>query len=217
MTLFGRSRLPDAARPHVDVAPGERVLASAELVGGGVAVATSHRLVVVGDGIAAPPDEAPPDEAQAVPAEPTPWVDGSGPQGPTATPPVPAEPPGPPGPLVTSDRWVDIAGASLDADAGVLEVELVAGPRRVLLLGPNRGRRFATATRERIQHSVLLTRTVDLDRRRAVRVVARREPGGDAFVQIVPGPGVSVEGPDVAAAVAAAERAVRDQVGLPPT
>lgn len=211
MTLFGRSSLPDAARPHVDVVRGERVLASAELVGGGVAVATSHRMVVVGDGIAAPPDDAP-----AAPPEPTPWVDGSGRQGPVATTPVPDEPPVRTDPVVTSDRWVDIAGASLESEAGVLEVELVAGPRRVLLLGPNRGRRFATVTRERIQHSVLLTRTVDLDRRRVVRVVARREPGGEAFVQIVPGPGVSVAGPDIAAAVAAAERAVRDQVGLPP-
>jgi hypothetical protein len=120
------------------------------------------------------------------------------------------------GPVVTSDRWVDIAGASLEAADGVLDVQLVDGPRRVLLLGPGRGRAFATATRERIQHSVLLTRTVELGRRRVVRVVARREPGGEAFVQVVPGPGVSVAGPDVAAAVADAERAVREQVGLPP-
>lgn len=212
--LSGLSRLPGIARAHVDLAPGERVLASAELVGGGVAVATSHRLIVVGDGVTAP-DGAPPGAGRESPADPTPWVDGDGTQAPDA---APAEPSGDPDPadrVVTSDRWVDIAGASLEAADGVLEVDLVHGPRRVLLLGRGRGRPFATAARERIQHSVLLTRTVELDRRRVVRVVARREPGGEAFVQVVPGPGVSVTGPDVAAAVAEAEQAVREQVGLP--
>jgi hypothetical protein len=120
-------------------------------------------------------------------------------------------------PTVTADRWVDIAAASLAPEDGVLEVDLVAGSRRVLVLGRDRGRSFATAVRERIQHSVLLTRTVELGGRRVVRVTARRTPDGEALVQVVPGPGVQVSGPEVAAKVAEAERAVREQAGLPPT
>lgn len=120
-------------------------------------------------------------------------------------------------PTITADRWVDVASASLAPEDGVLEVDLVAGSRRVLVLGRDRGRSFATAVRERIQHSVLLTRTVELGGRRVVRVTARRTPDGEALVQVVPGPGVQVSGPEVAARVAEAERAVREQAGLPPT
>lgn len=223
----GGSRLPEGVRRYVALGPGERVLASAELVGGAVALATSHRLLVVGERLEPPGGVGSPDGGSVPLPDPTPWVGDAGAPEPPVAPsaPAPAAEPAPPAepalaaepaPAVTADRWVDIAGASLEAADGVLEVELVAGPRRVLLLGRGRGRRFATATRERIQHSVLLTRTVELGRRRVIRVVARREPGGEAFLQIVPGPGVSVTGPDVAAAVAEAERAVREQVGLPP-
>lgn len=167
--------LPPAVRGHVRLDRGERALASAGLVGGGVAAATTHRLVVT----------VPRGDAGAAP-------------------------------LVTADRWEDVAMASLAPEEGVLEVDLVAGSRRVLVLGRNRGRAFATVVRERIQHSVLLTRVVELGGRRVVRVTARRAPDGRVFVQVVPGPGVSLAGPEVAAAVADAERAVRDQVGLPP-
>jgi hypothetical protein len=170
---FRRAALPPAARDRVGLDRGERALATVELADGAVAVATTHRLIVVG-------------------------------------------PAGQEEPTVTADRWVDIAAASLAPEDGVLEVDLVAGSRRVLVLGRNRGRAFATAVRERIQHSVLLTRTVELTGRRVVRVTARRTPEGEALVQVVPGPGVSLTGPDVAAAVAEAERAVREQVGLPP-
>lgn len=171
---FRRAALPPAARDRVRLGRGERALATVELADGAVAVATTHRLVVVG-------------------------------------------PAGQEEPTVTADRWVDIAAASLAPEDGVLEVDLVAGSRRVLVLGRDRGRSFATAVRERIQHSVLLTRTVELGGRRVVRVTARRTPDGEALVQVVPGPGVQVSGPEVSARVAEAERAVREQAGLPPT
>ncbi|MGF1662684.1 MAG: hypothetical protein ACFCVG_09490 [Kineosporiaceae bacterium] len=170
---FRLAALPPGARDRVRLDRGERPLASAGLTDGGVAVATTHRLVVAGPAAGAAD-------------------------------------------MVTADRWVDVASASLAPEEGVLEVDLVAGSRRVLVLGRNRGRALATVVRERVQHSVLLTRTVELAGRRAVRVTARRTPDGEVLVQVVPGPGVSISGPDVAAEVAEAERAVREQVGLPP-
>jgi hypothetical protein len=114
----------------------------------------------------------------------------------------------------SADAWTDVVSAVLEAEEGALEVLLVDGSRRALLLGRGEGRAFVTTARERVQHSVLLARTVEFGRR-SVRVVARRGPRG-SFVQVVPSPGVDLQRPDVAAAVAEAERAVREQVGLPP-
>lgn len=112
--------------------------------------------------------------------------------------------------------WSEVATAGLEGEAGVLSVDLVDGSRRALLLGRGQGGRLARVVRERIQHSVLLSRTVELGGRRTVQVAARRGPDGVPFIQVVPGPRVDLRGPAVAAAVAEAEAAVRDQVGLPP-
>jgi len=117
---------------------------------------------------------------------------------------------------VDSIAWSEIATAGLEGEAGVLSVELVDGSRRVLVLGRGQGQRLARVLRERIQHSVLLSRTVDLGGRRTVRVAARRGADGVPFIQVVPGARVDLRGPEAAAAVAEAEAAVRDQVGLPP-
>lgn len=150
--------------------PGERPLASAELTDGGIAAATTHRLLT------------------ALPGQPA-----------------------------TADLWTDIVSAGLEPDEGVLEIDLAQGGHRVLVLGPGRGRRLAGVVRERVQHSILLTRSVDLPGDRTVRVSARRDPGGQPFIQLVPAPGAgsAPADPAQAAAVAHAVRAVREQVGLP--
>ncbi len=152
---------------------GERLLAAAQLVAGGWALATGSRLVLVDD-----------ESVEGVAVDP---ID-----------------------------WTDVATAGLQGESGVLSAVLVDGSERTLLLGRGQGTRFARVVRERVQHSVLLSRTVELSGRRTVRVAARRGADGSPFIQVVPARGVDLRGPDVAAAVAEAEAAVRDQVGLPP-
>ncbi len=205
MSVFGRLERPPSQTVRVAaLAAGERLLASAHLVGGGWALATTARLVIVGDSrpdLDAATDTDTDTDTDDVDVA----VDPASPVAHTTrdlvADPIP---------------WVEVVAAALEAEVGVIDVSLVDGSQRALLLGRGYGDRLARVIRERVQHSVLLTRTVELRGRRTVAVTARRGATGGPFIQIVPGPGVDLRGADVAAAVAEAEDAVRDQVGLGP-
>lgn len=117
---------------------------------------------------------------------------------------------------VASYPWTQTRGAVLHADRKVLVVERTDGPTITLQLDESRAsRRLGDTVRERIQHSILLTRVVDLPGRRKVTVAARREPGGTSFLQVVPDDERPLP-PAAAAAVDQAVAAVREQAGLPP-
>jgi hypothetical protein len=118
---------------------------------------------------------------------------------------------------VAYDRlpWHDVLGATWDAEAEALRLEVADGPRRerrVLVL--DEPGLLPETVRERVQASIVLTRHVPLVGRRGVRVVARRAAGSDELVwHVVPDAGVDPDHPDVRDAVALAVRAAREEVG----
>jgi hypothetical protein len=93
---------------------------------------------------------------------------------------------------VAYDRlpWHDVLGATWDAEAEALRLEVADGPRRerrVLVL--DEPGLLPETVRERVQASIVLTRHVPLVGRRGVRIVARRAAGDDELVwHVVPTP-----------------------------
>ena len=112
--------------------------------------------------------------------------------------------------------WCDIDRGSLDPATRTLTVWWVSGARRALVLpDDDAAQRFARAFRDRVQQSVVHAVTVALPGGAQAQVALRRGPDGQLFTQTLGGTAVDVTDPEVAAALAKAEAAVRDAAGLP--
>lgn len=111
--------------------------------------------------------------------------------------------------------WAQIDRGALDAETGTLTVHLVNGTHQVLrLLNSRSSRPFATTFRERVQSSVVCSRTVTVPGGGAVHVTVRRDEDGSLFTQVI-GPGtIDLSDPKVAEVVDEAEAQVRESVGL---
>lgn len=112
--------------------------------------------------------------------------------------------------------WHDIAEAVWRADERTLRVRWVTGDdgEQLLLLGEGESY-FPEVVRERVMSTYVLSRRIDVRGRRGVTVAVRRRADASLVVQAVADPGVDLLRPTVADEVAAAARALRQQVGLP--
>ena len=84
-----------------------------------------------------------------------------------------------------------------------------------LALNVGAHRPFLMAFRERVQASVVIAETVEIDERRTARIVIRKDLAGDRLLdQVILAPGVRLADPGVRPRIAAARRQLREQVGL---
>lgn len=121
---------------------------------------------------------------------------------------------------VQVDRpWHDVDTGAWDPDSYTLSLSWVGGSRGLqwqvrTRTGPGR---LPEVFWERVQASVVLMREVDLGQRRSARVSIRKVLSTRELVdQVLPGRGARGEDRELAAAVEATRRDLRDQVGLPP-
>lgn len=125
----------------------------------------------------------------------------------------------PEGETVLERPWHEVDTGSWDPDLWTLSVIFVDGkePRRwrmQTLTGPGE---VPETFRDRTTASVVLTRAVDLGRRRTARVTVRKVlQTRDLREQVILGRGASVQDKDLAALVLAARQELRDQTGMPP-
>lgn len=112
--------------------------------------------------------------------------------------------------------WCDVDTASFDPRHGVVTVVWVddAPDLAVRVAEPSKTR-LPQVVRERVEWSVVLGEEVPLPEGRSARVAVRRELSGPLFSQVVAGPGVDLDNPEVARLVDAAEQRVRSAAGLP--
>lgn len=111
--------------------------------------------------------------------------------------------------------WHEVDTATWEPDGRVVDVRLVDGRvLRLAILGDTRTL-LPETLRERVQSSVVLSRTVKVRGRRGVRVVVRRTQVG-LVTQVLPDPGIALDDPDLAAEVDAVRREVEAAVGLAP-
>ncbi len=112
--------------------------------------------------------------------------------------------------------WCDVDRGSLDPATRTLTVWWVSGARRAVTLPDGAdARRFARTFRDRVQQSVVHAVTVTLPGGGQARVALRRGPDGALFTQTLGTDAVDPSDPEVAAALARAEAAVREAAGLP--
>jgi hypothetical protein len=113
--------------------------------------------------------------------------------------------------------WHEIAEAVWSSDDRTLRVRYASGDgvEQLLLLGKGEGF-LPEVVRERVMSTYVLSCRVTAQGRRGVTVAIRRRADASLVVQVVPDPGVDLLRPSVAAAVTAAVRDLRNQVGLPP-
>ena len=122
---------------------------------------------------------------------------------------------GPDGSVRLHRPWHLVDTGSYDNEADVLHVSWVD---RAADLALNVGghRPFLMAFRERVQASVVIAETVDIDDRRSARVVIRKELSRDRLLdQVILGRGVRLADPGVKPRIQAARQQLREQVGLP--
>lgn len=116
----------------------------------------------------------------------------------------------------TATAWCDIDRGSMDPQTRTLTVWWVSGARRALRLPEDvDAQRFARVFRDRVQQSVVQAITVTLPGGGEAQVALRRAPDGRLFTQTLGNSAVDPSDPEVAAALARAEAAVRDAAGLP--
>ena len=112
--------------------------------------------------------------------------------------------------------WCDIDRGSLDPAARTLTVWWVSGTRRTLSLPDDAdGQHFSRTFRDRVQQSVVHAVTVELPGGGQAQVALRRDADGGLFTQTLGNAAVDPADPEVAAALARAEAAVREAAGLP--
>ena len=112
--------------------------------------------------------------------------------------------------------WCDIDRGALDPATRTLTVWGVSGAQRVLVLPDDPdAERFARTFRDRVQQSVVHAVTVTLPGGGRAQVALRRDPEGALFTQTLGDGAVDATDPEVAAALAKAEAAVREAAGLP--
>jgi hypothetical protein len=117
---------------------------------------------------------------------------------------------------VASRAWSDVDRASYAPESSTITVTWVDGaPALALHLADPRRTALVQTLRERVQSSVVLSETVTFAEGRSARVAVRRGADGRLFSQVVTGPGVDLDDPEVADRVDAAENRVRSASGLP--
>jgi hypothetical protein len=117
---------------------------------------------------------------------------------------------------VLIDRpWTQVDRAAWDVDSRTLAVWWV-GSRTPTGLEVEQGSFLPEVVYERVRSSVVLTREVPLPGGKVVTVTLRKADDGTLSTQSVPGRGVRLNDPEVAALVARAVLALRDEAGLPP-
>ena len=111
--------------------------------------------------------------------------------------------------------WHLVDTGSYDNEADVLHVSWVdRAPDLTLNVGGHRP--LLMAFRERVQASVVIAETVEIDERRSARVVIRKELSRDRLLdQVILGRGVRLADPGVKPRIQAARQQLREQVGLP--
>lgn len=125
----------------------------------------------------------------------------------------------PAGETVLERPWHEVDTGAWDPDLWVLSVSFVEGlgGRQWQLQSQTGPGTVPQVFRERTQASVVLTRSLDLGRRRTARVSVRKVLQTRELVeQVIWGRGSQRDDTELAAAVYAARFEVRDQVGLPP-
>jgi hypothetical protein len=162
-----RPDLPDEVAAELGVT-GERVLAWAELAGGGVAAATTEGL----------------------------WV--RTPQG-----------------RLVRRPWTQVDHAVWDEDSATLAVWWV-GSRVPTPLEVGQETFLPEVVHERVRSSILLVRELPLPGGGAVYVSLRKAADGTLSTQAVAPRGIRLDDPPVAAAVARAERELREEAGGAP-
>lgn len=109
--------------------------------------------------------------------------------------------------------WVEVDHAAWDQDSRTLAVWWV-GSRAPTPLEVGEGSFLPEVVHERVRSSVVLTREVEVPDGRRVFVALRKTPDGELSTSVSPGKGVRLNDPEVAARVAAAVAAVREEAGL---
>lgn len=115
----------------------------------------------------------------------------------------------------TAVPWHEVDTAVWEPEARVLDVRLVDGRTLRLVMKGDTRTLLPETLRERVQSSVVLSRTVKVSGRRGVRVVVRRTPGG-LLTQVLTDPGIELDDPGLAAEVDAVRREVEAAVGHVP-
>ncbi len=111
--------------------------------------------------------------------------------------------------------WADVDRGNLDPASRTLTVRWVWGTSEALVFESDRASvRFTQTFRERVQQSVVHATSVTVPGGGA-RVALRRDEDGALFTQVLADEGVDLADPLVAAAVDAAEDAIRAAAGLP--
>ncbi len=96
--------------------------------------------------------------------------------------------------------WWQVLAAEWDDERGALRVRTERDAYEVALPEPGL---LPEAVRERVQASIVLSRHVAVQGRTGARIVARQVPGrSDLVWQVVPDPGLDVDDPRVAVALA---------------
>ena len=108
--------------------------------------------------------------------------------------------------------WVDVSHVAWDEDSRTLAVWWV-GSRQPLPVELPEHTFLPEVVHERVRSSVLLSRDVPVAGRTAVWVALRQDSDGTFTTQAVAPPGVRLDEPEVATAVAAAQAALRSEAG----
>jgi len=111
--------------------------------------------------------------------------------------------------------WVDVDHAAWDQDSGTLAVWWV-GSRQATPLEVGGGSFLPEVVHERVRASVVLTREVALPGGLSATVALRKAADGALSTQVVPGRGVDIADPQVAALLARARAGLREDAGLAP-
>jgi hypothetical protein len=111
--------------------------------------------------------------------------------------------------------WTEVDHVAWDGDSRMLAVWWV-GSRQASPLEVEEGSFLPEVVHERVRASMVLTLDVDVPGGGTVRVALRKADDGTLSTQAVPGRGVRMKDPAVAALVERARAQLRDEAGLPP-
>jgi hypothetical protein len=116
---------------------------------------------------------------------------------------------------VVERPWTDVDHVAWDQDSGMLAVWWV-GSRLPTALELEEGSFLPEVVHERVRSSLVLARDVPVPGGRTVCVALRKADDGTLSTQVVPARGVRLGDPEVAALVAQAQAALRDEAGMGP-
>lgn len=111
--------------------------------------------------------------------------------------------------------WTEVDRVVWEDGSGTLAVWWVGEPQP-LPLEPQSSGRLPAVVHERVQSSVVLSQEVPLGGGRRAVVAVRKAADGTLSTQVVPGPGVRPDDPEVVVRVRAVAAALAEDVGLRP-